>query len=205
MRAAPLSSCLPASRLEQGRQRLDAWAKQEDKKDRIEDSPPTTTHTDRHFRSQDSPFLSPWGVPARLPSWLPLLLLLLAPVVAYPRKREPAFGLRQLREFETSDNGRRMTHDFTHDDPDVPGRRIELNYDVELAPHIRPHDTDDEEHLASVVASADGKMCLIFDSAAAAAAFAGELAKGDLLHGHYQDGPGEEAAVFPYHARVLAS
>ena len=133
------------------------------------------------------------------------LLLLLTPGVAYPRKREPVFGLRQLHEFETSANGRRMTHDFVHDDPDVPGRRLEVNYDVEVAPHLRLHNTDDEEHLASVEASADGKMRLLFDSAAAAAAFAGGLAEGDLLHGNYQDGPGEEAVVFPYHARVLAS
>ena len=98
-----------------------------------------------------------------------------------------------------------MTHDFVHDDPDVPGRRLEVKYDVEVAPHLRPHNTDDEEHLASVEASADGKMRLLFDSAAAAAAFAGGLAEDNLLHGHYQGEPGEEAAVFPYHARVLAS
>ena len=133
-----------------------------------------------------------------------LLLAVIAPVVrGYPRTAEPVFGLRQLREHHVSDDGRRMTLDFAHDDPG--GRRIEVNYDVTLAPHIRPRNTDDEEHLLSIVGSADGKMRLTFDSAEAAAAFAAELAEGDLLHGHYQDGPDEEAAVFPYHARVLAS
>lgn len=135
-----------------------------------------------------------------------LLLAIVAPVVwGYPRTAEPAFGLRALREHHVSDNGRRMTLDFAHDDPEVVGRRIEVKYDVELAPHIRPRNTDDEEHLLSIMGSADGKMRLTFDSAEAAAAFAAELVEGDLLHGHYQDGPGEEAAVFPYHARVLAS
>ena len=142
---------------------------------------------------------------ARSLALLAPLLLLLTTVGAYPRTGEPAFGLRQLRGFETSANGQRMTLDFVHDDPDVPGRRLEVNYDVEVAPHLRLYNTDDEEHLASVEASADGKMRLLFDSAAAAAAFAGGLAEGDLLHGHYQGEPGEEAAVFPYHARVLAS
>lgn len=139
---------------------------------------------------------------------LPLLVLLLAiaaPVWGYPRMAEPAFGLRQLREHQTLEDGRRMTLDFAHEDPDVAGRRIEVNYDVELAPHIRLRNTDDEEHLLAVEGSADGTMRLTFDSAEAAAAFAADLAEGDLLHGHYQDGPGEAAAVYPFHARVLAA
>lgn len=134
-----------------------------------------------------------------------LLLVIATLVRGYPRTAEPAFGLRQLREFETWNNGRRMAMDLVHEDADAAGRRVEIQYDVELAPHIRPHNTDDEEHLTSVLGNADGEMRLLFDSVAAATAFAANLVQGDFLHGHYQDGPGEEAAVFPYHARVLTS
>lgn len=146
------------------------------------------------------------GKARRLALLVALLVALAIPATwGYPRTAEPAFGVRRLREFETSNNGRRMTMDLVHDDADVAGRRFEIKYDVELAPHIRPHNTDDEEHLISVFGSADGTMQVVFDSAAAAAAFASGLDDGDLIHGHYQDEEGEEATVFPYHARVLAS